>query len=253
MRGLGCERGQVTDSQFANFRDKIEALPAAPSYDKQRLLVDDFLLGKDDKTTVYYAPFDHVNTSARLAIVGLTPGWTQMNVSFVEARSAIDDGKSDSEILNRVKRVAAFSGAMRTNLLSMLDALGVAELLGVGGIADLFEPGGEDLLHSTSALRYPVFIDGENYSGYPPAANKPLLRNYFDLLASELASVDGALIVPLGKAVEGILSSLAAAGQLDTSRTLMGFPHPSGLNAARPRLFAENKEQMTDVVEGWFS
>jgi hypothetical protein len=226
MRESRLERGQVTDTEFAKFRGKIAALPAEPSYDKQSLLVDDFLLGTDDKTKVYYAPFDHVNTSALLA---------------------------NAEMLKRVKRVAAFSGVMRTNLLSMFDSLGLPRALGVGGTAELFEPGGEGLLHSTSALRYPVFIDGKNYSGYPAAASMPLLHGYFDLLASELASLDGALIVPLGKAVKRILDHLIAANHLNPSRTLMGFPHPCGANAGRPRLFAENREQMTDVVERWFA
>jgi hypothetical protein len=250
---LSFERGQVTDTRFAEFRDRIAALPAAPSYDKQRLLVDDFLLGTDNKRAVYYAPFDYINTSARLAIVGLTPGWTQMNVSFVEARKAIDDGETDAETLKRVKRVAAFSGTMRTNLLSMLDDLGVPMALGLGGTAELFEPSGEVLVHSTSALRYPVFVDGRNYSGHPPAARNPLLAGYFGLLASELASLDGALIVPLGKAVKGIVAHLIAAGDLDPSRILMGFPHPSGANAHRSRMFDQNKASMTQVVEDSYS
>jgi len=248
---MSFKRGQVTDTQFAKFRDKIAMLPAVSSYDKQRLLVDDFLIGQDDKTTVYYAPFDHVNTSARLAIVGLTPGWTQMNVSFVEARSAIDDGESDPEILRRVKRVAAFSGTMRTNLLSMLDALGVPEALGIDRTADLFDSRGEDLLHSTSALRYPVFINGKNYSGRPAATKKPLLRPYFDVLADELASVDGALIVPLGKAVERILDHLTADGPLHPSRVLGGFPHPSGMNVRRTDFFDQSKDSMTQIVGRW--
>jgi hypothetical protein len=142
---------------------------------------------------------------------------------------------------------------MRTNLLSMLDDLGLPRAIGAAGTAELFEPGGERLLHSTSALRYPVFIDGKNYSGYPAAVKKPLLAEYFDLLDSELASVDGALIVPLGKAVEGILDHLIVTGDLDASRTLMGFPHPSGANAHRPRLFDQNRESMTDLVECWFA
>lgn len=252
VQRFNCERGQVTDSRFVEFKSKIAALPAAPSFTKEQLLVDDFLLGSGGNTTVYYAPFDYVNTQARLVILGLTPGWTQMNVSFVEARTAIGEHESDPEILRRVKRVAAFSGTMRTNLLSMLDALGVAEALGVDRTADLFDSRGEDLLHSTSALRYPVFINGENYSGYPAAATKPLLRAYFDLLADELASVDGALIVPLGKGVEGIVDHLTATGRLQPSRVLGGFPHPSGASPHRPRLFDESRESMTQAVKIWF-
>ena len=60
------------------------------------------------------------------------------------------------------KLTASFSGAMRSNLIAMLDGIGVAQHLGLKSAAELFTPGGERV-HLTSALRYPVFKDGENY------------------------------------------------------------------------------------------
>jgi hypothetical protein len=46
-----------------------------------------------------------------------------------------------------------------------------------------------------------------------------------------------ALLLPLGRAAEGCLRLLVDSGQLDQSRCLFGFPHPSGANglAAAPR------------------
>lgn len=240
-------------SRFPEFRDGIAALPVASSYAKDQLMTDGFLLDRDGNVSVYYAPFDHVNESARLVLVGLTPGWTQMNVSFAEARSAIEADESNSEVLRRAKRVASFSGSMRTNLVSMLDALGIPAALDVASTAHLFEPEDENHLHSTSALRYPVFIGEKNYSGHPAAAAKAVLRPYFELLAEELASVDSALVVPLGKAVQEILADLTADGRLDPSRCLFGFPHPSGANALRARRFEENKGAMSEVVDRWFT
>ncbi len=248
------ERGfHMPTSRFPEFRDGIAALPAASSYARDQLMTETFLLDRDGDISVYYAPFDHVNESARLVLVGLTPGWTQMNVSFAEARGAITDDESDDDVLKRAKRVASFSGSMRTNLVSMLDELGISAALGVESASHLFDPYGEDHLQSTSALRYPVFIDGKNYSGHPAAATKPVLRPYFEVLADELASVDSALVVPLGKAVEGILAPLTADGSLDSSRCLFGFPHPSGANAHRARLFEADKGTMSEVVDRWFA
>ncbi len=238
---------------FSEFRGGIANLPVASSYTKDQLLVDTFLLDRDGDVSVYYAPFDSINTSARLVLVGLTPGWTQMNVSFVQARAAIAEGRSDSVALSRAKRVASFSGTMRTNLVSMLDELGIPAAVGVACTTQLFEPDHDHLLHSTSALRYPVFVRGRNYSGHPAAATKPVLLPYFDLLANELDAVTSALIVPLGKAVESILAKLSAEERLDGSRCLLGFPHPSGANAHRTRLFDESRRSMSTVVDRWFA
>ena len=57
-----------------------------------------------------YAPFDYVNEDGRVMLVGVTPGWTQMHASFVEARAGLEDGQDTGTILRRVKRKAAFPG-----------------------------------------------------------------------------------------------------------------------------------------------
>ena len=83
-------------------------------------LNDSFMLDREDGDglAVFYAPFDYVNTDARLVLAGVTPGWTQMEISFLEARTGIEAGLSDQEILRTVKRVAAFFGTMRKTFRS---------------------------------------------------------------------------------------------------------------------------------------
>jgi hypothetical protein len=54
---------------FDRFRDAIRDLPAR--IDRATLLSDTFRLISDQQLTIYYAPFDRVNTRARLANAGV--------------------------------------------------------------------------------------------------------------------------------------------------------------------------------------
>ena len=186
-------------------------------------------------------------------LIGVTPGWTQMHTSFVEARAGIAEGQDTESILRRVKRVAAFSGPLRTNLVSMLDGIGIPNALDIESSSDLFAPDGESLLHSTSAVRYPVFRDGKNYTGSSPRiTDAPLLVPYLEVLAVEAEAVQAAIIVPLGKAVEAALLHLIRQDEIDQDRCLFGFPHPSGANAHRASQYATNRTQLTATVTAWF-
>ncbi|MEN8041636.1 MAG: hypothetical protein ABFR95_09055 [Actinomycetota bacterium] len=238
-------------TRFAEFADDIAALPMKSSYTKADLLLDRFLLDQDAPIEVYYAPFDHLNTSARIVILGLTPGWTQMAASFAAARAAVEAGEPDDEVLRQAKRVAAFSGTMRTNLVAMLDALDVPNLFSLDSTASLFDSEYEDLVHASSALRYPVFNAGKNYSGYPTPDTWPVLLPYFTLLADELALTEKAFIIPLGKAVQGVLDILVSDGRIDPTRVVSGFPHPSGVNAHRVQIFEKNRTRMVDQIRDW--
>lgn len=64
------------------------------------------------------------------------------------------------------KIFASFSGPMRANLVAMLDSIGVNHRLGILSTSTLWNSDA-NLVHFTSALRYPVFVDGMNYSGAP--------------------------------------------------------------------------------------
>jgi hypothetical protein len=203
---------------FDRFADAIRDLPAR--IDRATLLSDTFRLYSDRQLSIYYAPFDRVNTHARLALVGVTPGWTQMEVAYSTARQELLEGHDREEILATVKRAASFAGSMRTNLITMLDALGLPEVLGTS-TRSLFHVR-DDLVHSTSAIRYPVFIDSGNYTGHGPSPLDISILTAFveEQLAAELASVDRALIVPLGDAVERCLAFLVRRDQLPRERCL---------------------------------
>ncbi|MGV3576322.1 MAG: hypothetical protein ACO1O4_14440 [Devosia sp.] len=195
------------------------------------------------KVRVVYAPFDHVASHAKLVVVGITPGAAQASAALAEARKHLAAGLPITEVLRRAKLIASFSGgAMRNNLVSMLDAIGVADLFSLSSTDALFTPGAEHV-HFTSALRYPVFIDGQNYNGNPDMIRTPILREIVEKhLAEEAALLPNAVWLPLGPKPQAALLHLAGAGLLDRSRILAGLPHPSGANAERVAVFLGQKD-----------
>jgi hypothetical protein len=131
------------------------------------------------------------------------------------------------------KQTASFSGPMRANLIAMLDHFRVNRVLGVPSCAELFGAGAK-LVHYTSALRYPVFVDGDNYGGTPPMTANPLLRRQLMAwFAEEARALPHALFVPLGGKVSDAVRLLAREGIIDPERVLDGLQHPSGANAER--------------------
>lgn len=123
-------------------------------------------MADDGKLTVRYCPFDYVNLGARVLIVGITPGLHQMFLSCQAAQRALARGLEGDDVRREACDVASFAGSMRSNLVAMLDGVGLHEVLDLATVSQLF---GErsDLLHSTSALLYPVFLRGRNYGGSP--------------------------------------------------------------------------------------
>ncbi|MGE0786636.1 MAG: hypothetical protein AB7S26_13275 [Sandaracinaceae bacterium] len=236
--------------RLAPHRSTIAQLPPAP--EREHLLVDAFRVFAEGALEIYYAPIGFVVGAARLAIVGITPGWTQMQTAFAVARAELLAGRAEVDVLREAKRQAAFRGSMRTNLIAMLDEIGVARAFDLSTTRELFDAPG-DRLHTTSALRLPVFRDGENYTGSQPrvAKHHELTRIARTDLAEELSAVPRALVLPLGKAAEEAvgIASEATVGLRD--RVLRDFPHPSGANGHRKRLFEENKGKLSAAVERW--
>lgn len=78
---------------FERFRQAILALPVkgeAERYEKSDLLQPHFQLFSEAGLEVYYAPFHYLNEVARVVLLGLTPGWTQMEAAFRAARQGKD-------------------------------------------------------------------------------------------------------------------------------------------------------------------
>lgn len=198
-------------------------------------------LAQEGSLSVSYAPFDHTPAHAELVIVGITPGRTQAINAIAAASQALRAGKDHAEASRLAKLTGSFSGAMRSNLIEMLDCIGLAAALGVESCATLFDPALERA-HFTSALRYPVFKDGENYSGGPEMLMTPLLKDMIDsCLVDEAKRFSNAVWLPLGNHPTRVLHYLCSRGLLDQGQVLDGLPHPSGANAERIAYFTGRK------------
>ncbi|MCG6537011.1 MAG: hypothetical protein L7F78_20470, partial [Syntrophales bacterium LBB04] len=212
---------------FSNFEAVIRALPVRERFDRADLLIPSLRLHQEDSLEMYYAPFGAVNPSTTIVLLGITPGWTQMEIAYRVARREVELGIPAEEICLRAKQKASFAGTMRTNLIRMLDDLGVPSFLGIESTSELFGSAAT-LVHTGSVIRFPVFVKGCNYTGHSPdMLRNPFLRGCVEsMLAPELASVPDALIVPFGNAVSSALGYLAGRGDVSAERCLFGFPHP---------------------------
>ena len=79
--------------QFSDFRDSFAALPSG-SLALDDVRAPEFCIYEDHRIVAYYAPFDYLNRLATVALVGVTPGPTQMRESYAIVRDALRAGQS---------------------------------------------------------------------------------------------------------------------------------------------------------------
>lgn len=203
-------------------------------------------MATEGPVSVYYAPFELVNPQAKVVLVGITPGRTQAANALGEAKRALLEGAQNAEMLQRAKATGAFSGAMRPNLVALLDEIGLQHWLGLPSCLELFGSAA-GLLQTASVLQFPVFVNGENYNGTPDPTKHPLLRKmvlqHFGQMCAQLPD---AVYVPLGPVPSKVLGWITTEGLLAQSRILNGLPHPSGANAERIKYFLGQKAR-TDL------
>ena len=194
-----------------------------------------FLLEKEKNIEIYYAPFDYINSKAKIVIVGITPGLQQMLQSY----EVINQGKS----LKEVKDLSSFKGSMRTGLIKYLDELKINDILKIKSCESLFNKNSR-YLHTTSLVKYPVFDKGKNYSGANILKKKILLDFIEKNFLEELKTLKKSIIIPLGNTVSSTIEYLNNKYNLKLACFLKGFPHPSGANARKNIQFKENKKNM---------
>ena len=201
---------------------------------------------RDSTVEICYAPFEYINTNAKVVIVGITPGHIQMLNALKECRKHLDAGASEADAVRAAKLTGAFSGAMRPNLVAMLDAIGLQRLIGIPTCDDLFGKSSH-LAQTTSMLRNPVFLiksgrDLENYNGSPRVTKHALLKQQIiDGFGLDVEKLPHAIYLPLGDKVAEGLNMLVGMGLMDKSKVIEGLPHPSPANAERIAYFLGKK------------
>jgi len=227
---------------YASFATIIKGLNPAELNDAASLRAT-LRVAVDGELEVCYAPLEVVNADAKVVIIGITPGQTQMINSVAEYRRQLIAGADYQHALRAAKLTGAFSGAMRPNLIQLLDGIGLQEALGIETCGDLFGANSR-LAQTTSVLRNPVFLRGGNYNGTPSMVTHPLLRDQvLDLFAEDIRLTPDAVLVPLGNRVAQALHWLASEGVIKRDRILDGLPHPSGANSERIAYFLGRKSR----------
>ena len=221
---------------MSKFLNQIRSLK---KINKSTITNKNFLIKREDNIEIYYAPFDYINSKAKIMIVGITPGLQQMLKSF----EAINEGRS----LKEVKDLSSFKGSMRATLIKYLDELNINKKLRINSCESLFNINSK-YLHSTSLIKYPVFDKGKNYSGSNLLKKKILLDFLEAHFVKELKKLDKTIIVPLGNTVSSTIDYLNNEFKLNLKCFLKGFPHPSGLNVRKDIQFKENKTRMLKLL-----
>lgn len=237
-----------------DYKDKINNLPIKDKYTKEELLIEDFLIDKENNMEIYYAPHnEYVNPKAKILIVGITPGFVQMNTAISTARKELENSNDIGEIQYKCKVAGRFSGSLRKNIISMLDEIKLNDVLRLKSCSELFD-NKDYLMHTVSLIPYPVFVKKQNYTGHTPKLLKSnflmkYIRENFINEIHKLEYFEDILLIPLGKAVEEVLCKLKEEGFIKENQILSGFPHPSGANVNRLVQLEENKESMIKFIK----
>ncbi|MFS0869249.1 hypothetical protein [Paenibacillus xylanilyticus] len=240
----------VSSAHQKRLMSVMNSFPVKQKYSKADLLINDLKLSSTEKIEIFYSPHnEYINRSAKVMLVGITPGWQQMEIAFRTAIQALKHQTSYEQACKEAKFAARMAGTMRANLIHMLQEIGMHDYLDVPNVQRLFE---SDclLLHTTSLIRYPVFVDQQNYSGHQPAINKNafLYEAVLESFLPELDQLKQPLIIPLGKSVEAVLRQLLEEDRIQDDSILWGFPHPSGANGYRVKQFQQNKTDMQHIL-----
>lgn len=242
---------------LSDYKEVIKKLPLKDKYTREELLTSDFLIDKQDKMEIYYAPHnEYINQRARIFIIGITPGFQQMNMAIATARKELELNENIKVIQYKCKVSGRFSGSLRKNIISMLNEIELNKILDINSCDELFS-NKDYLLHTVSLIPYSVFVNKQNYTGHTPKLlkNEFLMQYVYDNFVNELQSIKDhkkLLLIPLGKAVEEVLCKLQSDGFIDSKQILRGFPHPSGANVNRISQLQQNKDNMIKFLRMYF-
>ncbi|MFB8374118.1 hypothetical protein [Paenibacillus taichungensis] len=233
--------------------DVMNSFPIQPKYSKAQLLIKGLKLSSAGEVEMFYSPHnEYINPSAKVMLVGITPGWQQMEIAYRTAIQVLKAHKSYEQACKEAKIAARMAGSMRSNLIQMLQEIGLHEYVKMPHVQRLFEADCT-LLHTTSLIRYPVLVNKQNYNGHQPSISRNtfLYQAVLESFLPELEQLKHPLIIPLGKSVEAVLHQLLDEHRIVERKILWGFPHPSGANGSRVKQFLHNKAEMQNILRGW--
>lgn len=205
---------------------------------------DACVLAEDSTYRLIYVPFEHVTKSAKLSIVGITPGSTQIPAAYSTIRPMLNARLPHAEILTHAIKQGAFQGTMRTNLIKILKHFDIGGLLGIADVADLWGHHASHL-HSTSVIPHAAFKRGKMFNGgFEEILSSPLLKSCFErCFVPTLAELDEECrFIALGPTPLHALQWCAERGHISPDRILGACPHPSGSSGSAVPYFLRVKQ-----------
>ena len=179
----------------------------------------------DEKIVFEPTRFDYVNSEAKVVIVGITPGNSQLK------------GEREGVDKREIKRLNAFAGNMRPNLVKMLDYVGVNRLLGIETCRSLWEKN-FDRVEMTSLLKEATYVKKKDGTkdmfrhAKKIAKSEKLTKMLNDGFVKDCSLYGKArLFVACGPGVYDVLCELKEKGVV--SAPIIGIAHPSGGNMGR--------------------
>lgn len=219
---------------FKQFSDDLQFLGA------DGVGAPEFSLGREGQYDLQFIPFEHLNRDARLVIVGITPGNTQLDIAYKKAQELLRAGRPEEEIIVEVKKAGAFGGpSMKPNLLKMLRHFQFEKLLGIDDVDTLWGDNA-DLLHSTSVVPHAAFKAGVRFNGsFAEVMDLPLLKQCFldCFVPSAMEISRDALFVALGPCPQAALEWCVEEGALRRGQVLGSFCHPSSAGGSTTRYY----------------
>ena len=206
----------------------------------------EFKLGAERKYELFYVPFENINHDARLVLVGITPGPTQIEMAYDRVQKLLRLGMVHEQILADVKKIAAFGGPrMRPNLVKMLNHFGFGAFLGISDINSLWEENAY-LLHATSVIPHAAFSNKKPFCGsFAEIMRSSLLKECFlDSFVESLSQInDEALYVALGPTPRAALEWCVENGHLNRGQVMGEFAHPSAAGGSRVPYYLREKSR----------
>ena len=242
----------LAPSELARLTEAIRALPPGDLTPAHATSEEFRLFGTWD-LAAYYAPLDYVEPGARVVVVATAPPLAYAITAHMAARDALWSGLRREEAWHRAAIAARPSGTFRTNLVNMLDGLGLADALGVASLRGELD-GGSGRVHFTYCVRYPVLVNDLDYGGRRPRLLRyPPLRRFVDeVLAPELAQIPDAIVIPVGRVAGEAVATLIDDGRVELARCLLGVPNPSGANGHREDDYERSREELRLQLSAWF-
>ena len=179
---------------------------------------------------LFYVPFEFMNRSARLVIVGISPGPNQIELAYDAAQARIKAGLSDEMVLEHAKREGSFGAdTMRPNLIKMLEHFGIPQLLDISKADDLWGVSWP-YLHATSIVPHAAFRNGKPFAGSfaDIMASAPFRECFERDFASTLPLLGSDVrYIALGPTPLAALDWCCQQGLVNPGQILGAFAHPS--------------------------